>query len=168
MYNTYKANQAISGIKYYQNHPNIPCTRICCRQLIIPSSYHFYFSLSTFSHSTTTQLATFPPHLLLKEFPPVHYLAKFKACICTHGDMQAVTNGETRANTLTACIFWVIMAIVAAFDLEMDQLDAVNAFLNSLLEDEEWVCMLLGMAIQGKVWCLFKVLYGFCTLPCLW
>lgn len=82
--------------------------------------------------------------------------------------MQAVTNRETRANTLAACIFQVIMVIVAAFNLKTDQLDAVNAFLNSLLEEEEWIQMPLGIAIQGKVWHLFKALYGFCISSYLW
>ena len=75
------------------------------------------------------------------------YLTKFKACICACGDMQAVTNRETKANTLTACIFQVIMAIVVAFDLKTDQLDTVNTFLNSPLKKEKWVWILPGMAI---------------------
>ena len=79
--------------------------------------------------------------------------------------MQAVINGETRANTLTAYIFQVIIVVVAAFNLKTDQLDAVNTFLNNPLEEEEWVQIPSGMAIQGKVWCLFKALYGFHTSP---
>ena len=60
------------------------------------------------------------------------------------------------------------MVIVVTFNLKTDQLDAVNTFLNSLLKEEEWVQMPPGMAIQDKVWHLFKALYGFCTSPHLW
>lgn len=89
------------------------------------------------------------------------YLAKFKVCICARGDLQAVTNDETWAATLATRIFCMIVAMVAAFDLETDQLDAVNTFLNSLLDEEEYVSMPPGMSSPGKVWRLLKVLYRF-------
>ena len=63
--------------------------------------------------------------------------------------MQAVTNEKTRAAILATCIFHTMMALVAAFDLETDQLDAVNAFLNSDLNDEEYVYMPPGMGQTG-------------------
>ena len=69
-YNIYKANQAISDVNCYQNHLNILYARICSRQLIVLSFYCSYFTLSTLSCCTATQLATFPPLLLSKEFPP--------------------------------------------------------------------------------------------------
>ena len=60
------------------------------------------------------------------------------------------------------------MALVAAFDLETDQLDAVNTFLNSPLDEEEYVYMPLGMGLPDRVWQLYKVLYGFRISPHLW
>ena len=65
--------------------------------------------------------------------------------------MQAVTNEETRAAILATHIFCTMMALVAAFDLETDQLDAVNAFLNSNLNDEEYVYMSSGMRQTEQV-----------------
>lgn len=67
--------------------------------------------------------------------------------------------------TLTTQIFQVIMALVATFDLETDQLDAVNTFLNSPLDEEEYVYMPPGMGMPDKVWQLYKALYGFCISP---
>ena len=96
------------------------------------------------------------------------YLIKFKARICARGDLQAVTSEETRAATLATRIFRTMMALVAAFDLETDQLDAVNAFLNSPLNEEEYVYMPPGMSTPGKVWRLYKALYGFRISPRLW
>ena len=96
------------------------------------------------------------------------YLVKFKACICTQDDMQAVTNENTKAAILATCIFCTMMALVTAFDLKTDQLDAVNAFLNSDLNDEEYVYMPPGMGQTGRVWKLNKALYGFRISPRLW
>ena len=39
----------------------------------------------------------------------------------------------TRTATLATCSFCIMVALITAFDLETDQLDAVNAFLNSNL-----------------------------------
>ncbi|APA14066.1 hypothetical protein sscle_12g088360 [Sclerotinia sclerotiorum 1980 UF-70] len=46
------------------------------------------------------------------------YLIKFKARICARGDLQS-TEEETYAATLTSQIFRAMMAIAAAFDLEI-------------------------------------------------
>ena len=79
------------------------------------------------------------------KFDEDSYLAKFKACICTQDDMQAVINEETRAVILATHSFHIMMALVTAFDLETDQLDAVNAFLNSDLNEKKYVYMPPGM-----------------------
>ena len=46
------------------------------------------------------------------------YLQKLKARLCVRGDLQ-ITEEETYAATLAARIFRALMAIAAAFDLEI-------------------------------------------------
>ena len=60
------------------------------------------------------------------------YLQKLKARLCVRGDLQ-ITEEETYAATLASRIFRALMAIAAAFDLEIRQYDAVNAFTNAKL-----------------------------------
>ncbi|KAM4065825.1 reverse transcriptase (RNA-dependent DNA polymerase) [Hirsutella rhossiliensis] len=64
----------------------------------------------------------------------------------------------------------VLSSIAAEFDLELDQIDAVNAFVNCLLEEEEVVYMRLlpGFQQPGKVLRLRKALYGLRRSPLLW
>jgi transposase InsO family protein len=63
------------------------------------------------------------------------YLTKFKARLCVRGDLQS-TEQDTYAATLAARTFRALMAIAAAFDLEIQQYDAVNAFVNSKLNED--------------------------------
>ena len=62
------------------------------------------------------------------------FLIKFKARLCVRGDLQH-TEEDTYAATLTARTFRALMAVSAAFDLEIRQYDAVNAFINSDLRE---------------------------------
>ncbi|KAM4062022.1 Integrase, catalytic core [Hirsutella rhossiliensis] len=55
---------------------------------------------------------------------------------------------DTYAATLAGRSFRILMAITAKFDLETRQLDAVNAFTNALLEDEEEVYKELTAAFR--------------------
>jgi Reverse transcriptase (RNA-dependent DNA polymerase) len=95
------------------------------------------------------------------------FLTKFKARLCVRGDMQ-VTEKDTYAATLAARTFRALMAIAAAFDLEMEQYDAVNVFINSEL-DEEVLCLPPeGFGRPGFCWCLLRALYGLKQSPLLW
>jgi hypothetical protein len=60
------------------------------------------------------------------------------------------------------------MAIAAVFDLEIVQLDAVNAFLNSTLDEEVYTHFPEGFIQQGKVLRLLRALYGLKRSPLLW
>jgi hypothetical protein len=62
----------------------------------------------------------------------------------------------------------MIFALVAAFDLDLRQRDAVNAFLNSKLEKEVYTRMPEGFESLGKCWKLRKALYGLRISPRLW
>jgi ribonuclease HI len=60
------------------------------------------------------------------------------------------------------------MAIAAAFDLEICQMDAVNAFLNSDIDEDittEWPP---GFGNKDTIWQLCKALYGLKRAPLLW
>jgi hypothetical protein len=52
------------------------------------------------------------------------------------------------------------MAIGAIFNLDMRQWDAINAFVNSVLDEEVYVCMPDGFEEAGCCWLLLKALYG--------
>ncbi|PHH86426.1 hypothetical protein CDD83_10268 [Cordyceps sp. RAO-2017] len=62
------------------------------------------------------------------------------------------------------------MAITAKFDLDTRQLDAVNAFTNALLDEDEEVYVLFpdGYYRQGWVLRLMRALYGLPRSPLLW
>ena len=67
------------------------------------------------------------------------YLLKYKARLVVRGDLQIRTFEDTRAATLAARVFRLLMAIMAVFDLDAEHLDALNAFINSLIDEEAYV-----------------------------
>ena len=95
------------------------------------------------------------------------YLDKFKARLCVRGDLQR-TEQDTYAATLAARTFRALMAIAAAFNLEIFQYDAVNAFLNSKLNEEIFCQCPEGFERHGKCWTLIRALYGLKQSPLLW
>ena len=54
-------------------------------------------------------------------------------------DLQPHSEKETYAATLAGRSFRMLMALAARWDLEIRQLDAVNAFPNSELDEEVYV-----------------------------
>src|ERR1700726_3663337 len=78
------------------------------------------------------------------------YLTKFKARLCARGDLQP-TIEDTYAATLAAQTFRAMMAIVAAFDLEMRQYDAINAFVNAILPKPRIMECPEGFKQNGKL-----------------
>jgi hypothetical protein len=84
------------------------------------------------------------------------------------GDLETITSDEKRAATLAARTARMIFALVAAFDLNLRQRDAVTAFLNSRLEKEVYTRMLEGFEMLGRCWKLQKALYGLRISPRLW
>jgi hypothetical protein len=84
---------------------------------------------------------------------------------------QGFASVET-SNTLyvpLACrTFRALMAIAAALDLEIIQLDAANAFLNSDIDEEVYIECPEGFKRPGKVLRLLKALYGLKQAPLLW
>ena len=63
------------------------------------------------------------------------------------------------------------MAFIAKFDLETRQLDAVNAFTNSPLDEEifvDWPPGYKNNSNSHQCLRLLKALYGLCRSPLLW
>ena len=52
------------------------------------------------------------------------------------------------------------MAITAAFNLDIMQLDAINAFLNCKINEETYVEYLIGYEKPGQALRLHRALYG--------
>ena len=63
------------------------------------------------------------------------FLQKCKARLVVCGNQQALGDLPTRATTLASMMFRALMAITAKFDLETVQMDMVNAFINSKLNE---------------------------------
>jgi Reverse transcriptase (RNA-dependent DNA polymerase) len=95
------------------------------------------------------------------------YLIKFKARLCVRGDLQS-TEQDTYAATLAARTFRALIAMAAAFDLELWQYDAVNAFINSCVDEEIFCECPDGFQQPGQCWQLRKALYGLKQAPMLW
>ena len=95
------------------------------------------------------------------------YLQKLKARLCVRGDLQ-ITEEETYAATLAARIFRALMAIAAAFDLEIRQYNAVNAFTNAKLSKPVYCYCPEGFDQDGHVLELLRALYGLKISPLLW
>lgn len=99
------------------------------------------------------------------------YLVKYKARICVRGDLQKLSTEEKYSATLAVRTARAIFAFAANFDLDIRQYDAVNAFLNSKLEDDEEVYVELppGMFPKGRrCWKLQRALYGLRKSPRMW
>ena len=96
------------------------------------------------------------------------YVVRFKARLCARGDLQA-TDQETYASTLAMRVFRLMCAIACHFDLEMIQMDAVNAYLNAKLQYNLFVQSPPGIfAPNGQVLLLVRALYGLKESGFLW
>jgi len=96
------------------------------------------------------------------------FLTKFKARICVRGDQQPLTDKETYAATLAGKSFRILLALAARWDLTLRQLDAVNAFQNSPLDEEVFIQLPDGFREHGMVGRLLRALYGLRRSPLLW
>ena len=95
------------------------------------------------------------------------FLIKHKARLVARGDLQ-YTAEDTYAATLAAQTFRAVTAIIAAFDLETRQYDAVNAFANAMLPNPIACYTAEGYERLGFILWVEKALYGLKTSPILW
>jgi transposase InsO family protein len=96
------------------------------------------------------------------------FLQKVKARLVVWGHQQAHNGLPTSATTLASTTFRTLMAITAKFDLETQQMDAINAFVHCDLDETVFMKMPPGFEQQGKVLHLKKALYGLRRSPILW
>jgi hypothetical protein len=96
------------------------------------------------------------------------YLTKFKARTCVRGDLQPLSNKETYAATLAARTFRTLMAMTTAYDLEIYQLDAVNAFVNSKFNETVFCKFPDGFEQPDSCLLLLRAPYGLRRSPLLW
>jgi hypothetical protein len=78
------------------------------------------------------------------------YLMKLKARIYVRGDLETITSEEKRAATLAARTARMMFSLIAVYNLDVRQRDAVTAFLNSKLEKEVYTQMPEGFGQPGK------------------
>jgi hypothetical protein len=95
-------------------------------------------------------------------------ITKYKARLVARGDLQAPTNDDVYASTLAYRTLRILLAIIAYFDWETLQLDAINAFLNSSIQGQIFTELPPGFPSEGHCWKLLKALYGLRISPLLW
>jgi hypothetical protein len=95
-------------------------------------------------------------------------LQRCKARLVICGNQQEPGDLPIRATTLAATSFRTLMAVVAKFDLETIQLDAINAFVNANLDELVYMRTPSGFPVKNHVLRLNKALYGLRRLPLLW
>jgi hypothetical protein len=94
---------------------------------------------------------------------------KHKARLVVRGDKQKGSlYEETYAATLAFKTYRALVAIAAYFDLEIKQYDAINAFTNSLIDEEIFVQCPPGFEEEGYCMRLKRALYGLKRSPLLW
>lgn len=102
--------------------------------------------------------------VLTYKFDDNGYLLKIPARLCAGGDLVPKQHPmDTRSTTLASKSFRLMMALVAAFDLDAIQLDAVNAYLNAEIPKEQgkiYAHCTLGFAKSGIILFLKRALYG--------
>ena len=96
------------------------------------------------------------------------YLQKCKARLVVCGNQQEKNALPTRATTLASMSFRALLAIAAEHDLELEQMDAINAFVNCNLDEVVYMRLPPGYQKHGRVLRLKKALYGLRRSPLLW
>ena len=97
------------------------------------------------------------------------YITRFKARLVVRGDLQAVSQEEVKAITAAYRTFRLLCALIAGFDLDVIQIDAVNAFVNALVDDEVYLIPPEGIDLPpGFSLRLRKAMYGLRKSPKLW
>lgn len=95
-------------------------------------------------------------------------LQKCKARLVVCGNQQKNHNLPTRATTLAMTSLRVLLALIAKFDLETLQFDAVNTFVHANLDKMVFMRMPPEYNKNRKVLRLNRALYGLRRSPLLW
>jgi hypothetical protein len=84
---------------------------------------------------------------------------------------EGIDYHETFSHVSTKDSFWIIMALVAYFDLELHQMDVKSAFLNGDLAENMFMAQPKGVVVSGKehMGChLRRSIYGLKQASCQW
>jgi hypothetical protein len=95
----------------------------------------------------------------------------YKMCIVARGFTQweGVDYSETFAPVANLESIFIICALAAKYDLELDQMDVSTAYLNGKLLKELYLSPPNGVPIlQGYCWQLKRSLYGLKQASCTW
>lgn len=102
------------------------------------------------------------------KFDAEGHVMKFKARLVVRGDLQPSTGNDTAAATLAARVFRLMMALAAAWDLEIMQFDVQNAFIQGLMDEEVYVEFPNGYKAKNRALKLLRPLYGLRRSPRIW
>ena len=98
---------------------------------------------------------------------------KYKARLVAKGysKVEGIDFGEIFSPVAKLTSIRFILSIVAAFDLEVEQMDVKTTFLHGDLEEESYMKQAEGFVVKGKkelVYKLKKSLYGLKQSPRMW
>lgn len=105
--------------------------------------------------------------VLSNKFDEDGFLTRHKARLVARGDLE-FNQDDTYASTLAAQTFRAMASIAAAFDLEIKQYDAVNAFENAKLPHPVYCKCPEGYEKEGKVMKATHAIYGLQKSLLLW
>ena len=95
------------------------------------------------------------------------YLQKCKTRLVVYGNQQKYHALQTRATILAITFLHLLLVLTTKFDLEIIQLDIVNVFMHTNLDEMMFMRVPLRYGKNGKVLRLNKVLYGLQRSPLL-
>jgi hypothetical protein len=101
------------------------------------------------------------------KFDTNEYVEKFKARLCFKDDLQMI-HQDIYAITLIAKTFRALMIIATAFDLDIWQYDAINAFINNSIDEKIYNECLDDFFKLDYCWKLLKTLYDLKQASILW
>jgi len=108
----------------------------------------------------TPNLNVLPGKWVLKIKNNGRYKARY---VCGgHKQIAGVDYDQVYASVAKTTSFRTMLALAAQFDLEVEQLDVQNAFLNGELHETVYIRLPQRYAQSGKVCKLRKTLYGLC------
>src|SRR6266566_2105314 len=96
------------------------------------------------------------------------YLKSFKSYIYVRRDLQPPSEKDIYAATLASKSLYILLAVIIRWDLEVRQLDTVNAFPNVKLDEVVYIELPDGFKIQRKIALLLQALYSLQRSPLLW
>ena len=101
------------------------------------------------------------------KFDEERYLVKYKAKLCVRENKQQ-TDQNIYAITLAIRIFRALIIIITTFDLETKQYDAINAFINSEIDESIYCISSQKWNDSEKLFFFFRALYELKQSSTLW